>query len=87
MIPDAFMAMLTGVFTAIMSLIPDWSLPTDITSAGDDLGRAAHFANAYVPLGDCIIMLGIGLGFAAAMGSFHLAMWIWHNVPVFGGSE
>jgi uncharacterized membrane protein len=86
MVLDWMIGALLSFVSAIFSLVPNWTLPT-ATVTGTTFGHWVGMANHYMPLPDICIVAGLGIVYAIAVSVWHFIIFVYHNIPVFGGSE
>lgn len=81
MLIDAIMSVLIGAFTAILSFLPEYSLPSSIVTAGASLGSSLSTVNGIVPLGTmaaCILAL---LGVKLYLFVWSAVVFIYDRIP------
>lgn len=83
MIVDTVAGVVLGLLRGLVELIPVWSPPAEITSPTwlDELGDAVSFANAYVPVGDILLAIGVLLAIRAILMLWHVIVWVYDRIP------
>jgi hypothetical protein len=80
-IVDVIVSSVVGLFTALLSLIPEWEVPESSVEIANGVGQFMGVLNKFLPLDDFFIVLGLGLAFAAAVTVWHFIVWAYERIP------
>lgn len=87
MITSALLHLLTSVAVPFLSLA-SWSGPTaDVGSGATALGSMVGEGNHYLPIVEALAFIVAGFAFDLTLTGARFLLFIWHNVPVIGGSD
>jgi len=78
-ITDLIISALLGGLNAILSLLPDYALPTVIESAGLRLGTYAAKADALFPFLTVAQITGLALALRLLMSGYDFLVWLYHQ--------
>lgn len=82
MIVDAILELLMAVLGGIVNLLPAFSLPSALTvDVPSQLASAVNMANAYFPVRDLGVCIGILLGFRLVVAAWSFASWVYDKIP------
>lgn len=83
MITDFVLGFVMDAVTAILSLVPSWSLPTfqPHTLGGSNIKVAVAIADLAIPINDVAVILGLALVFSAGMFLWHAVVWTYEHIP------
>lgn len=88
MITSALLHLLTGVMVPFASLV-SFTVPgaPDLTSGAAALGGMVGVGNRYLPIVEAMALIVAGFAFDLTLTGARFLLFIWHNVPVIGGSD
>lgn len=92
MIVDKIFEWFAAAIRWILSGLPEWSLPdlsVDVNQFFDRIqphGALVAWINLYVPLGEALVLLTLGLAFWVAAHVVNFASWAISKLHVAGGS-
>lgn len=69
------------VLTGVLSLIPVWSLPVELTSSSGDIGSALAAVNGVFPIADVGICLGIVVAARTFLFAWALIVFLYDRIP------
>ena len=82
-ITQAFVAFVTG----FCNLLPTWGAFPDVSGLGSVVGSSAQLLNQWLPVSTMGAALGVLLAVRLSWGLWTLIVWVYHQIPVVGGSS
>jgi hypothetical protein len=78
---DLIIKAVVGIFTGILALLPDVTLPSSVTAWSSSIGSGFGAANAFFPLTTLGLCIAAVIAVRLLLSAYSLVVWLYEKIP------